>query len=101
MDFSHFYSSCRRARGYVAGHIKRVQTRLVRLPKASGGHRLVALINTIVRIWARLRIPISRRWERDNQNPDLWGARPAAASSDQLFHTTCKQKLHDTKDTRQ
>eukprot|EP00959_Pyramimonas_sp_CCMP1952_P343003 7185440-Pyramimonas_sp.AAC.1 len=64
---------------------KRLQTRLVRLPKSSGGRRLVVLIHTIVRIWARLRRPISRRWEREHQNPDFWGARPAAASSDSAF----------------
>ncbi len=32
------------------------------LPKASGGWRLIGLLNTVYRLWARLRSPISAAW---------------------------------------
>eukprot|EP00972_Heterocapsa_arctica_P101862 15007314-Heterocapsa_arctica.AAC.1 len=32
------------------------------LPKGSGGWRLIGLLNTTYRLWARLRSPISAAW---------------------------------------
>eukprot|EP00959_Pyramimonas_sp_CCMP1952_P449246 9406617-Pyramimonas_sp.AAC.1 len=60
----------------------RLQTRLVRLAKPNGGHRLIGLINTLVRIWGRLRRPLSKRWELQHPCDAFWGPRPGATSAD-------------------
>eukprot|EP00959_Pyramimonas_sp_CCMP1952_P434261 9093449-Pyramimonas_sp.AAC.1 len=58
---------------------------MVRLPKESGGHRLIALIQTIVRIWGRLRRPLSKAWAVANSNDAFWGSRAGATSVDAAF----------------
>eukprot|EP00959_Pyramimonas_sp_CCMP1952_P016614 352365-Pyramimonas_sp.AAC.1 len=60
----------------------RALSRLVRLGKASGGNRFIALLITLVRIWDRLRRPISQDWEARDRPPACGGNGPARSSSD-------------------
>ncbi|CAK0834912.1 unnamed protein product, partial [Prorocentrum cordatum] len=43
--------------------LDRIQTRLVRLGKPTGGRRLVAQVNSLLRLWGRLRKPVSQSRE--------------------------------------
>ena len=47
----------------------RVQSRLVRLGKPSGGGRLIALLSILTRVRGRIRRPISRAWEAGHRDP--------------------------------
>ena len=76
------YATCERLLSWPC---ERVQSRLIRLGKPSGGHRLIALLNTLVRIWGRLRRPVSQAWEAQHRHPSFWGCGPARSSSDAAF----------------
>eukprot|EP00959_Pyramimonas_sp_CCMP1952_P114744 2398849-Pyramimonas_sp.AAC.1 len=71
----------------------RLQTRLVRLAKPDGGHRLIALISTLVHIWSRLRRPLSKRWELQRPCDAFWGSRPGATSVDAAFQHNLDSEL--------
>eukprot|EP00959_Pyramimonas_sp_CCMP1952_P392847 8231777-Pyramimonas_sp.AAC.1 len=53
-----------------------------RMPKADGGHRLIAVAHTFQRVWGRLQRGISRQWERDHLSESVWGNRSQYTSSD-------------------
>eukprot|EP00959_Pyramimonas_sp_CCMP1952_P039249 821697-Pyramimonas_sp.AAC.1 len=55
------------------------------LPKSGGGTRLIALLNTLLRIWGRLRRPLSVQWELDHRHPSFWGGGAGRTSSDCTF----------------
>eukprot|EP00959_Pyramimonas_sp_CCMP1952_P097450 2036965-Pyramimonas_sp.AAC.1 len=52
----------------------RIFTTLVRLPKEGGGSRLIALVQTLLRVWAKARSFISRQWVAQTDLRDVWGA---------------------------
>eukprot|EP00959_Pyramimonas_sp_CCMP1952_P032316 678178-Pyramimonas_sp.AAC.1 len=55
------------------------------LPKPGGGTRLIALMNTLLRIWGRSRRPISVQWELNRRRPSFWGGGAGRTSSDCSF----------------
>ena len=63
----------------------RILTQLVRIPKSTGGCRLIALMHTLTRIWGRVRRPTAVAWERDHAHPTVWGTGPGRSSSDSAF----------------
>ena len=56
-------------------------TELVRLPKAEGGFRVIALVHTLLRVWSKGRNVISRKWVAQMDMPDIWGAGGGACTS--------------------
>ena len=48
---------------------------MCRIPKPESGHRLIAVLDTFLRIWGRLRRPITRNWSADNRCEESWGTR--------------------------
>eukprot|EP00959_Pyramimonas_sp_CCMP1952_P092980 1945803-Pyramimonas_sp.AAC.1 len=48
-------------------------TELCMLPKPAGGTRLIALLNTLLRVWGRVRRPLSALWESSHAHPSFWG----------------------------
>ncbi len=38
-----------------------------RIPKQGGGHRLIGLLTSLYRVWAKLRRPLCTSWESDNE----------------------------------
>ena len=74
--------ACERLRCWPA---QRIATQLVRLPKESGGSRLIALINTILRLWGRVRQPIAADWQKQNEHAAFWGVGAGRSSSDCAF----------------
>eukprot|EP00959_Pyramimonas_sp_CCMP1952_P034658 726408-Pyramimonas_sp.AAC.1 len=63
----------------------RTLTQLVRLPKPSGVCRLIALLNTLLRVWGRARRPIASAWELSHDLECYWGAGAGRSSSDSAF----------------
>jgi len=46
---------------------------IVLLPKSDGGRRPIGLFHHLVRIWARARSVVAKRWEAANARPQLYG----------------------------
>ena len=46
---------------------------LVRLSKPSGGHRLIALLHDLAKLWGVIRRPLVAEWERRHELPEFWG----------------------------
>ncbi|CAK0850816.1 unnamed protein product [Prorocentrum cordatum] len=66
---------------------ERTINELVRLPKGDGnGHRLIALVQTLVRLWPKARSPLSKAWLKQANIPDIWGCGgPGRSSSHVAF----------------
>eukprot|EP00959_Pyramimonas_sp_CCMP1952_P241873 5055681-Pyramimonas_sp.AAC.1 len=60
---------------------QRLVALLVRLPKPDGGTRLIGLLNSIIRIWSRMRRPISAAWTTSQRSSHSWGTGPGRSSS--------------------
>eukprot|EP00959_Pyramimonas_sp_CCMP1952_P086888 1817764-Pyramimonas_sp.AAC.1 len=64
---------------------RRLVSRLVRLPKPDGGHRLIAILDTILRVWGRIRRSVSDDWEAGSRTREFWGSGEGRSSSDSAF----------------
>ena len=58
-------------RGFVCGIC--YSTWLVRVPKPTGGHRLIALRHDLAKLWVVIRRPLAAEWECLYALPDFWG----------------------------
>ena len=59
-----------------------VATSLVHLiPKPGGGRRPIGVLPTIVRIWERVRKPVSQKWARENKRDFDWASQGRSAES--------------------
>eukprot|EP00959_Pyramimonas_sp_CCMP1952_P216821 4534394-Pyramimonas_sp.AAC.1 len=58
---------------------------MVRLAKPDGGTRLITLVESLVRLWARARRPTSRTWIVQHGSPFIWGNRGGHSSSYSAF----------------
>ena len=48
---------------------------LARIPRNGGGTRLVALMFTPVRAWAKVRAPVVQNWGAAHDSPSFWGGK--------------------------
>eukprot|EP00959_Pyramimonas_sp_CCMP1952_P203773 4261549-Pyramimonas_sp.AAC.1 len=71
----------------------RLISKLVRLPKPSGGERLIGLMNTLVRIWGWVRRPVSAAWEQAHALPEVWGHTGGKSSSGAAFDLALTKKM--------
>ena len=76
---------------------KRLVSRLVRLATPDGGNRLIALLDTIIRVWGRLRRPGSERWELTQRTEEFWELGRGGAQVYQLLIRTFVPQLPDRK----
>ena len=76
------YMQCER---YMVWPDSRVVNLLVRLPKPDGGSRLIALMSTLIRVWGRVRRPLSTKWEADRATMEIWGVGKGRSSSAAAF----------------
>ena len=53
----------------------RIVNEMVSLGKPDGGTRLITLVESLVRLWARARRRISRAWVVKHGSPFIWGNR--------------------------
>eukprot|EP00959_Pyramimonas_sp_CCMP1952_P155531 3253667-Pyramimonas_sp.AAC.1 len=54
---------------------------MVRLPKPDGDTRLIALSHALVRLWGKLRRPVSAAWQAGYQCDQVWGTRAGHTST--------------------
>ena len=52
---------------------ERIVNVMVRIPKEEGGSRLICLVSTLVRVWARARRPLSRDWIKQHRHASIFG----------------------------
>ena len=71
--------------GTIPGIVRR--TILVAIPKPSGGERLIALLSTFYRVWARLRSPLARQWEKEHDR-DYFACKGGAAAIDAVHEVS-------------
>eukprot|EP00959_Pyramimonas_sp_CCMP1952_P361350 7567567-Pyramimonas_sp.AAC.1 len=64
---------------------QRVVNEMVRLAKPDGGTRLITLVESFVRLWARARRPIARTWLVQHGSPFIWGNRRGHSSRFSAF----------------
>ena len=65
---------------------QRILNELVLLPKDGGGHRVIALVHSLVRVWSRMRKDLSATWLAEHPSPLMFGtAGPGKTSSDSAF----------------
>eukprot|EP00959_Pyramimonas_sp_CCMP1952_P205057 4287800-Pyramimonas_sp.AAC.1 len=62
-----------------------IHSEMAMIPKDGGGTRLVALIHTLIRVWARVRRPLSRQWLQQFPSEMVWGNRKGYSSSGSAF----------------
>eukprot|EP00959_Pyramimonas_sp_CCMP1952_P423613 8873737-Pyramimonas_sp.AAC.1 len=60
----------------------RLLAQLVRLPKPTSGYRLIALIQTLLRIWGRIRRSLATKWGCAHPLDSIWGVGEGRSSSD-------------------
>eukprot|EP00959_Pyramimonas_sp_CCMP1952_P113729 2377404-Pyramimonas_sp.AAC.1 len=70
----------------------RILSELVRLPKPEGGHRLIVLSSTVIRVWAKARQPLSAEWQARHPCEEMWGTRGGQTSSDSAFSHSLEQE---------
>ncbi|CAK0853765.1 unnamed protein product [Prorocentrum cordatum] len=63
----------------------RIWHAICRLPKPSGGCRLVPLMHSLVRRWSRARAAVSWGWLRRQTSVNIWGLGAGMSSSDAAF----------------
>eukprot|EP00959_Pyramimonas_sp_CCMP1952_P439941 9210488-Pyramimonas_sp.AAC.1 len=51
----------------------RILREMVRLPQPRGGCRLIALMNSCIRVWARIRVQVCKDWIRRRPGADILG----------------------------
>eukprot|EP00959_Pyramimonas_sp_CCMP1952_P281329 5881007-Pyramimonas_sp.AAC.1 len=61
--------------------------------KPTGGTRLIALLNTLLRVWGRVRRPLRAVWERSQAHPSFWGTGAGRSSSDCACHLTLNAEV--------
>ena len=62
------------------------------IPKASGGCRLIGILPTLLRLWGRIRRPISDAWEASTPHDMFWGGRGKSttdAAFDSMLRAEC------------
>ena len=59
-----------------------------RIPKPDGGARVIALQNTVVRIWGRACKAVTDKWLREHESGTrhTWGSRKGYSSVDSAFN---------------
>ena len=50
------------------------------VPKPTGGHRLIGILPTLLRVWGRVRRPLADQWEAATPHPACWGCKGKATS---------------------
>ena len=76
------FMQCERLRSWP---LERLESLMARLPKPEGWSRLIALLNTMVRVWGRVRRPLSACWEIDHRCELIYGTGPGKSASDSAF----------------
>ncbi|CAK0909012.1 unnamed protein product, partial [Prorocentrum cordatum] len=72
-------------RSWAHGLMGRLWRAMCRLPKPSGGCRLIALMNSMVRWWSRAWADISKGWLTQHPSVGTWGLGAGRSSSDAAF----------------
>eukprot|EP00959_Pyramimonas_sp_CCMP1952_P368247 7713857-Pyramimonas_sp.AAC.1 len=71
----------------------RVWHEMVRLPKPSGGCRLITLMDSMIRIWSRVRAPVSRSWVSARPSADIWGLGSGRTPSESAFQLDLEAEI--------
>eukprot|EP00959_Pyramimonas_sp_CCMP1952_P343106 7187615-Pyramimonas_sp.AAC.1 len=58
---------------------------MARLAKPEGGVRLIALTNTLCRVWGKLRKSVTCSWQELHGCLEIWGTRKRHSSTDSAF----------------
>eukprot|EP00959_Pyramimonas_sp_CCMP1952_P217480 4548163-Pyramimonas_sp.AAC.1 len=64
---------------------QRLWNEMIRLPKPSGGYRLITLMDCTLRLWSRVRSSVTKQWIVAHPSADIWGLGGSRSSSDSAF----------------
>ena len=73
----------------------RIWHEMVRLPKPTGGCRLITLMHTLIRWWSRARAGSSKAWLVANPSADIWGLGAGRSSSDAAFDLNIETEISE------
>eukprot|EP00959_Pyramimonas_sp_CCMP1952_P020590 434455-Pyramimonas_sp.AAC.1 len=65
---------------------------MVRLPKPDGDTRLIVFSHSMIRLWGKLRRPVSAERQASYQCDQMWGTRAGHTSSDSAFDRNIQQE---------
>ena len=68
-----------------------LQAIMVSRAKDSGGYRLIAMLPTLYRVWARLRLGITAQWLEAHRHECFWTERGKSSSLAALHHNLCSE----------
>ncbi|CAK0837814.1 unnamed protein product [Prorocentrum cordatum] len=71
---------------------------MCRIPKASGGCRLITLMHSLIRWWSRARASTSKAWLTAHPNASIWGMGGGRSSSDSAFDLNLETEVSDCLD---